>query len=997
MGTTVSCPCQIPEASWVPAPPSNSIVDNKSVDQQEVVTTAPQKQSMDILRGDEPSKAQNMSLLDEADPSPFSRVILAPSLHMSQRGLSSCREGPLPDMPTTDKTEEVKALIREAISSIFIFESLSRNDVERLMDFFQPLECTAGLVVLEPEDTPNHFYIVESGLFESFRKDRSVISQFARGGHFGDRSLVYAGTVQPEGVRCMNAGRAWALDRATFRYYIAAASARADVNIQDLKEIALLAQLDDPTLQLLAAEARMVEYSKGQRIANKGEITHTFCIVIDGSVICTEVGLGSHGNLSDIRFERGAWFGDFALNTGNPRMCNITAETAVKLMCFERAVFMQHLAPLQETLNNNMDVIMLSSVLFLADLTPEERNVVISMFTVEVFSEGVRIVQQGEVGMYFVVIRTGTADVTLDGRSHLDLPEARPGNFVSTTAQPLPSFRQRPDSYSWGTSSLASSPCSSADYFGGGGQEDRTRPLEPNPRLARRVHNTDELEGSSSDEDENSTPQEEGVGFVGPQPVGQEVACGPSHCMGDALFQKRTMERFRCRVQGVVDDEEEEGSCLGTESSCGGHDNEAANDLESQRESGGGPTGAAMGRVAPSDPRALRPAPRTCRVETDYNIRFLQSSSESVTPTESSVSMMGESLGVEQPGFQLEELNQGDYFGEHILMQHSRYTASVTAKTALTCFVLHRDRFLALDHTIQERIRRRLNMKHTLSRGMTARGENMPTGPARSRVHSKMSDEDWQQIRKVGIIGSGTFGTVYLAMNRLTRKSFAVKVLTKEKIRKLKQEKRLHTERDLLLDFDSPFIVHLRGSYEDPHAYYLLLELVQGGELQKLIHTKTHHGIPALPAKFYSACIATTLLHIHRHHVAYRDLKPENVMIAATGYTKLVDFGLAKRIEGRTFTLCGTPEYLAPEVILGIGHTQAADWWSLGVLIFEMIAGHSPFVDLSKGRHQDQMQVQGRDRRHLLSGTPPRWDGRPALLPVSVTAPAPQPLPVLHR
>ena len=118
---------------------------------------------------------------------------------------------------------------------------------------------------------------------------------------------------------------------------------------------------------------------------------------------------------------------------------------------------------------------------------------------------------------------------------------------------------------------------------------------------------------------------------------------------------------------------------------------------------------------------------------------------------------------------------------------------------------------------------------------------------------------------------------------------------------------------------------------------YFAFEYVQGGEIFRLLRQETL--FPNDVALFYITEIILTLEKLHGDSIAYRDLKPENLLVAQDGHLKLTDFGFAKRINDRTFTLCGTPEYLAPEIIMSIGHNHGVDWWALGVLMFEMLSG----------------------------------------------------------
>eukprot|EP00920_Eleutheroschizon_duboscqi_P012278 GHVT01029365.1.p1 GENE.GHVT01029365.1~~GHVT01029365.1.p1 ORF type:complete len:246 (+),score=38.71 GHVT01029365.1:1110-1847(+) len=131
------------------------------------------------------------------------------------------------------------------------------------------------------------------------------------------------------------------------------------------------------------------------------------------------------------------------------------------------------------------------------------------------------------------------------------------------------------------------------------------------------------------------------------------------------------------------------------------------------------------------------------------------------------------------------------------------------------------------------------------------------------------------------------------------------------------------------------------GSFKDECYLYLVLEFVVGGEF--FTHLRRARRFDDATSKFYAAQVALMFEYLHSKQIVYRDLKPENLLLDSSGYLKLTDFGFAKTIEFRTYTLCGTPEYIAPEVLLNKGHGKPVDWWTLGILIFEMVVGYPPF------------------------------------------------------
>lgn len=192
-------------------------------------------------------------------------------------------------------------------------------------------------------------------------------------------------------------------------------------------------------------------------------------------------------------------------------------------------------------------------------------------------------------------------------------------------------------------------------------------------------------------------------------------------------------------------------------------------------------------------------------------------------------------------------------------------------------------------------------------------------------------------------LGEGAFGRVYLARHRKNGSIWAFKQLKKQEIIKGKQVDHLKNECYILNSLEHPFIVKMDGLAQDQRYLFIGMEFVAGGELFKYLRKSGSFQRPQ--AAFYAAQVAMMWEYLHSLNIVYRDLKPENLLIDTTGYLKLVDFGFAKIVSARTYTLCGTPEYLAPEVILNKGHGKAVDWWTLGILLYEMLVGIDPFND----------------------------------------------------
>ncbi|GAA5844603.1 hypothetical protein JCM3766R1_002678 [Sporobolomyces carnicolor] len=217
-----------------------------------------------------------------------------------------------------------------------------------------------------------------------------------------------------------------------------------------------------------------------------------------------------------------------------------------------------------------------------------------------------------------------------------------------------------------------------------------------------------------------------------------------------------------------------------------------------------------------------------------------------------------------------------------------------------------------------------------------------PTPSATSSMSRKTSSRyNLSDFTFIRTLGTGSFGRVHLVRSQHNSRSYAIKVLTKERVVKMKQVEHTNSEREMLERVRHPFLVNLWGTFKDSKNLYMVMDFVAGGELFSLLRKSQRFPDPV--AKFFAAEVALALDYLHSLDIIYRDLKPENILLAADGHVKITDFGFAKHVPDITWTLCGTPDYLAPEIVQSRGYNKSVDWYALGVLMFEMLAGYPPF------------------------------------------------------
>ncbi|KAM4576283.1 cGMP-dependent protein kinase 1 [Odontesthes bonariensis] len=314
----------------------------------------------------------------------------------------------------------------------------------------------------------------------------------------------------------------------------------------------------------------------------------------------------------------------------------------------------------------------------------------------------------------------------------------------------------------------------------------------------------------------------------------------------------------------------------------------------------------------------------------DYIIRQGSSGDTLYIISKGQVTVTEKRPGREDQGV-LTELFERQWFGEKALWGEDIQTGNVMAVGEVTCMVIDRETFKDVINGLV------CDCQQDVQRSNKSKVESNED-PA---LLASSSMSDFQIICTVGV---GEFGHVDLVQLKSNIKHiFAMRVLKVRQILNNSQREHIRREGRILMEAHCPFIVRLHKTFRDAEHLYILTEACLGGDLSSLLKNKGYFD--DCSARFYTACVVEALTYLHCQGVIYRDIKPENVILDERGYAKLIGSRCMKRIElgKKTWTFCGTLDYMAPEIILNKGHSLCADLWSLGVLVFELLSGGLPF------------------------------------------------------
>lgn len=325
---------------------------------------------------------------------------------------------------------------------------------------------------------------------------------------------------------------------------------------------------------------------------------------------------------------------------------------------------------------------------------------------------------------------------------------------------------------------------------------------------------------------------------------------------------------------------------------------------------------------------------------------------------------------------QVAMLKPGDFFGEHALLTHETRNATCVSVGPTTVLELGREDFeKLLGSKLKDILAATDAKRNQVDKATAAKGNASAGAPRKKEIVIKSS---LRELRVDRTIGQGTFGRVKLVTHAASGRHMAMKCMSKDQIVKQKQVTNVMNETQSLGLMDHPFVLTQYGTWQDRDQLYIFTELLQGGELWSLIYQSEalprtrFGGFAQNTARMYAACVIEALRYIHSVGYAYRDLKPENLMIDTTpgqsGYLKIVDFGFAKKIPAgtQTHTLCGTPEYLSPELVLSQGHDKSVDYWAFGVLCYELLVQRTPFADPDQNKIFQNIVRSKRMMPHLF-------------------------------
>ncbi|CAE7947433.1 TPK3 [Symbiodinium sp. KB8] len=790
------------------------------------------------------------------------------------------------------KSDADRKAIREALCSHFIFSSIGQQQLEGVVDVMTRANVAKDEVIIKQGDDGDRYYIVAEGEF-AIDVGGTRVATRGPGTSFGELALMY-NTPRAATVRALVPSVVWVLDRQTFRRSVMAATeARRDAVRRDLLASPLFSALPLAVVELLADAASELSLHKGDVVYPKGSACDSVYLVRSGTVELRN--LGPHK--AAVQVTQGEVFGERSLFGAKHRWgeVGVVSDSAVVLR-IEAAALKPHAAAIAPALGARVAALALRSVPLLRGLTVAEINAVVAVAQPEVLPRGSVVVRAGQPAEEtpLRILVTGQAACRVRGRT---TGFARPGDAVGDRAV----VSGQPCQHTVMVTSescqfLKILPSDFAIAVGGS-----------IPAYAARIPAELFLPEEAPALPAGTAPSGPVLASATAPPnwsrAGEDAHSGLPAALGSATAAAAVAVAAEgtpaapAAAARISAHAAAPASSAAAAASAGAHSSRA-------------PFGGQQPRRAPAD----------------------TVSSASTTPSQSPVSAAA-ATSIEPPAH---ALTPG--------FSSSSFSSSLSSSAAAAAGATGPS-----PRNLSRRASRR-----TMG-GIAAQEVDLKAVGASLEALSRLARGLDQTLRISDLevmttLGIGTFGRVKMVRDRRSGRFYALKTLHKGTVIRLNQQKNVIYEKAVLAAIRHPFLIRLIAAFQDDDCLFMVLELVQGGELFGLLDQM--ETLTPSHSAFYGACVLSGLRHLHDRRILYRDLKPENLLIDSTGFIRICDFGFAKHCPRgtRTSTLCGTPEYLAPECIRMQGHNESADYWALGVLIYEMLCGQSPFVSESESQ-----------------------------------------------
>lgn len=850
-------------------------------------------------------------------------------------------------------------------SGLSILENLAEETCTNVLASMKSLQLQQGDVLIERNQSVSGLYIVQRGLLRDGTKTVSA------GDVVGPPSLLVE-TVSDVTIRCTSAeAKVWHLQRQAFRTIVAQGEqATHGALMSALASVPLLASLAQADLRRIASVAQLVSFSYDQVIIRKGEHGDAFYLLKSGSVVCTCIG---GGGVPDAHIEAGGYFGERALLYDEPRAANVIAASKV-VECYriDRATFTTVLGPFRDMMDRSVLLHTLSDLPVLQDVPAPVLREIANEFQTRSYASGTTLVRRGDPCEALFVVKRGAVEIHLGqaeqehGGVTVD-PEADNADVDSMLgdadhaddagSRGRRSQLDRSDSISDTpiVSPLATPAMSRTPSRAEMQARERALQAAVTGICSPVVKSRPMWSRRSSHHDRHSTASSSPAATVE----------GTPKVVGDPSLLQEQGEELALDATDVSEEEPQSsvGQFWGGEGLSSRHvlltqDDDglmavASDDVDSAVSSGLDRTYQVTVIALGGQSAAARPTAEDPSTPSDLSRSLSMGSAggsgdgvECFVLRYERLYELLEAYGVDVTD--LVNANEGKSGGAAAALDTSAMSTVADSNVAIA------GRMTSPLPTLEASDSSGA-MATPVDTGGVAVWQATPIVDVINRLKEiderrKLSLRDFRPVKTLGV---GAFGRVRLVQHKVSGQVYALKEMKKSVIVKLKQQRNVSNEKLVMETVRHPNLVRLVKCFRDSTSIYLLTEVALGGELFSLLTRE--HRLSLHSAQFYTSCIVLGLQALHAHSIVYRDLKPENVLLNGQGYAVLTDFGFARKLEDRTYTLCGTPEYMSPEIILGTGYGLGADYWAIGILLYEMLVGHTPFTDFS-GK-EDRMVV----------------------------------------